>query len=496
MENDSIFVVYGKEKRSCKLKHVTKEFIKDAFSLDSEPKTFRIRTEHGPDEVVPIDKEELSPGTTYHLPYPIGQTPATVNQPPNVWNEEGLSYKLHNAITCSKASYEEDPDKCREYLEGNKENHGFSKMTKNVRGNIHFIMAEVENNKQLYIGIRGTESGEEWIDNWDESLTKSNDINPDIFPGKIHSGFLKMALDFPLTRILQDERFEDYEIILCGHSLGGAIATVVAMAIMVKDLLGKVMMVDENLRTDVVKSAERNISCITFGSPLVGDKNMRKFLDSKNISRKFFNLILELDPIPFLPTSSECVTIVEKFGNLIPLLNAFLESASVLLPGQASAIKLIKNALKWIADYAKEGKDNNIHEFVPIGNFSVIDPNGRELLLQHWNRNEINETFSRKSKELIKNLSNAREDNFHHLIHRYEELVKESPQRANVFFSQDKRVEMVPRYCPEIKMAELVIDGDILRLNITGKKLVKLCVERMSVQLGMLLWRELNQGKI
>ena len=49
--------------------------------------------------------------------------------------------------------------------------------------------------------------------------------------GKFHSGFLQRALKFPMETILSDDNFKNSKVVLCGHSLGGAIASIVAIRI-------------------------------------------------------------------------------------------------------------------------------------------------------------------------------------------------------------------------------------------------------------------------
>ena len=47
--------------------------------------------------------------------------------------------------------------------------------------------------------------------------------------GKFHSGFLQRALKFPMETILSNENFRNSSIVVCGHSLGGAIASIVGI---------------------------------------------------------------------------------------------------------------------------------------------------------------------------------------------------------------------------------------------------------------------------
>ena len=44
--------------------------------------------------------------------------------------------------------------------------------------------------------------------------------------GKFHSGFLDRAKGFPVDKIFNDENYKGKPLIICGHSMGGAVATI------------------------------------------------------------------------------------------------------------------------------------------------------------------------------------------------------------------------------------------------------------------------------
>ena len=67
---------------------------------------------------------------------------------------------------------------------------------------------------------------------------------------------------FPLNRILDENEFKGMDIVVCGHSLGGAIASVVAVKFI-------------GLKHFLQKGA---VKCITFGAPLIGDEDLQHFI--------------------------------------------------------------------------------------------------------------------------------------------------------------------------------------------------------------------------
>jgi hypothetical protein len=71
---------------------------------------------------------------------------------------------------------------------------------------------------------------------------------------------------------LSDPDYKNRDIIFCGHSLGGAVATIVTMfALAEEKRLQETFLEDEEF-----EKSERKIKCITFGAPAVGDEKLQK----------------------------------------------------------------------------------------------------------------------------------------------------------------------------------------------------------------------------
>ncbi len=60
---------------------------------------------------------------------------------------------------------------------------------------------------------------------------------------------------------MADPNYKEHDIVICGHSLGGAVATIVTIQALV---------------LEPFTESERKIKCITFGAPSVGDEKIRK----------------------------------------------------------------------------------------------------------------------------------------------------------------------------------------------------------------------------
>ena len=78
---------------------------------------------------------------------------------------------------------------------------------------------------RIYVAFRGTKD----LNDWKFNLQAFRERCGSNIRGKFHSGFLQRALKFPMETILSEENFKNSTVVLCGHSLGGAIASIVAI---------------------------------------------------------------------------------------------------------------------------------------------------------------------------------------------------------------------------------------------------------------------------
>lgn len=108
----------------------------------------------------------------------------------------------------------------------------------------------------LYIVFRGSSSLRDWISNlqfWHEDVKKSKpygNLNSDV---EVHTGFINQYKLVRCIIIKKIEEFKPKKIIVTGHSLGGALSTLCAVDIQ-------------------YNFSDIDISCVTFGSPRVGNK--------------------------------------------------------------------------------------------------------------------------------------------------------------------------------------------------------------------------------
>ncbi len=146
------------------------------------------------------------------------------------------------------------------------------------------------NQEMLILAFRGTEPNkmQDWVNNMDTQLTER-------FRGNVHRGFMR-SVDLVWQQIaaaIQDFHHPSQKIFFCGHSQGGALATLAAaQAIEVGISLQQVY---------------------TFGQPRVGDLLFASFFN-RNFKAQLFRIVNYGDIITRVPTRkseySHCGTFV------------------------------------------------------------------------------------------------------------------------------------------------------------------------------------------
>jgi len=112
--------------------------------------------------------------------------------------------------------------------------------------------------------------------------------------GKIHTGFKEAFEDVrkEIQKKLDEEKFKNKPLVITGHSLGGALATIAAKKLTHKGGLA---------------------ACYTFGSPRVGDEEW-----IANIKTPIYRLVNAADCVTMLPPSSETITFLGWISQFIP----------------------------------------------------------------------------------------------------------------------------------------------------------------------------------
>lgn len=146
-----------------------------------------------------------------------------------------------------------------------------------------------DNTQDIYVYFAGSESTENWLTN----INIAGDLVPEEWqcsstkPLRTHRGFTKAFASVADKMIvaLQNElnaaSTPATNIVFCGHSLGGALATMAALCTACR-----------------IPSLRPNISVVTFGSPQVGDANFVAYFNS--VVPRSVRVVNPMDPVPRL----------------------------------------------------------------------------------------------------------------------------------------------------------------------------------------------------
>ena len=204
---------------------------------------------------------------------------------------------------------------------------------------------------------------------------------------------------FPIDKILVQNEFKGMEIVVCGHSLGGAIASVVAIKLffLLKQLY-----------------QERSLKCITFGAPLIGDRDIQKYV-AEQMSTCIHNFVCINDPVPkllrctqsvscrlheiethlsvmshnmqrlqgissaastfnkLIAMKDSCTNLIRTIGKNMPVIQAAVNVESLVRLNFSSVIEF-QQVFNFIDDATTVSKDNR-HVYAPIGNFHFLSEN-------------------------------------------------------------------------------------------------------------------------
>jgi pimeloyl-ACP methyl ester carboxylesterase len=114
----------------------------------------------------------------------------------------------------------------------------------------------------------------------------------------VHGGFAHEAEEamLPLDSLLEDVRCGGYTLVLCGHSLGGAIAQYLSLELLHK---APALLVPSD------PQAEPKLTCVTFGAPLLGNYELADHVYNCGWSRLFHNFVYRSDVVPRLSCTDE-----------------------------------------------------------------------------------------------------------------------------------------------------------------------------------------------
>ena len=136
--------------------------------------------------------------------------------------------------------------------------------------------------KQLMIAVRGTEPTK-WKDWLQDAKTEQVDFSGNKSHGQVHKGFFQgfSFVKEKINEFLSDKNVNNKEIIITGHSLGGAIATLTAAWL-----------------SDDPQCKSSKIMLYTYGSPRVGNKTFYNYFSKRII---YFRCVNDKDLVTNVP---------------------------------------------------------------------------------------------------------------------------------------------------------------------------------------------------
>ncbi|XP_063711509.1 uncharacterized protein LOC134839816 [Symsagittifera roscoffensis] len=297
------------------------------------------------------------------------------------WQDKTL---VQNALFCSIAAYQINP---LDYLNDTRNYHGVKLL---IAANVKFgkqiaslFIASTdlpsENEKMLIVAFRGTSTKEDIKSDLQFGLETD-----ETFEGEVHGGFLERMKSVPVEEILSLAlRLQVKFVVTCGHSLGGAVSSLVNIKLK-KELEVR----------NWTRRFSNNLINITFGAPMIGNYAFAQYL-KKNYSKKMYNFVSDRDVVPaslFIGYGLQCMKEKSRGFSKYALKTAVNYSTScyqLLLKSLNFDVdpEKIKNAVKALKEVHHEPN------YVPIGNY----------LLFHETSGRI-EHLSNDQKTLVKQI--------------------------------------------------------------------------------------------
>lgn len=188
---------------------------------------------------------------------------------------------LWNAAVLCTAVYHDDPVA---FIGSNPQlgGHTLGPLARTVDGEVVFLLAR-DVTDQIYLSIRGTDPAllNDWLANL-SFMPESASAIPGC-SGCLHSGFLARAMLLPVEDLLS-ELAMGHQVVICGHSLGGATAAIATTRLLRRTKVGQ----------------ERNIKCITFGCPMYADVEFVQETERRREQQCFLHCVANKDIVPIV----------------------------------------------------------------------------------------------------------------------------------------------------------------------------------------------------
>ena len=275
------------------------------------------------------------------------------------------------------------------------------------------------------------------------------------------------------------------DVIFCGHSLGGAVASIASIRLEVEKARYKL---------------KGSVKCITFGAPLFGDEQLRKSTDCRNM----YHFVCNNDPVPNL------LSYTQSISSYAICLDAQIASLTHSLTGEGESYhqKNIETLRNKKVEYQEmfpqlEPIDSSIFEkdadlnlgatevhkkitnvFVPIGNFYFLDDETDSNKL--FQCNDFHDIHQHMENNFKAHSKVVKSDG--HALSNYTNLLRTSNQpkvpfdKYLTYVRNDSSVKFPQPFAPVIHSVGLVKvenrSTSILRMSFTGVHLFEIVLEQ------------------
>ena len=401
--------------------------------FDSDPKSFKnspnildeiacaFKVDRIPQVLYDVtdDEDNRVPITTENTPLVAGRSYLWVNGLEKWEDKKMVQTALFSAMSCYQ-------DKPLEYLQKTKQFHGITRL---IAANAYFenqaasiFVSDSENPTKrkgtLIIAFRGSETLEDIQTDFNFGFQSD-----DRFVGKIHGGFLDRMKKVTLESFFEIAIINEVDHILtCGHSLGGAVSTLVHFNIL-----------QTLSHTDELFVNSKNVVNMTFGAPMFGNYEFEKYLSDKNFIRNVFSFASVNDVVP----------IVLSVGHVFKTLQQKIQLPEIVVAQIQKTTFFFETCLKTVASISSENVVGDVQQALEVlklppsnlhGDFFKLAyvPIGKFLLIQMYERSVVIESLNNNPKIVERVLQSAIEytaDNSldiikNHSLEAYSELIK------------------------------------------------------------------------
>ena len=292
------------------------------------------------------------------------------------------------------------------------------------------------------------------------------------------------------------------DVIFCGHSLGGAVASIASIRLKVEKARYKL---------------KGSVKCITFGAPLFGDEEVMKSIDCRDMH----HFVCNNDPIPNILSYAQSISslvlgldtqiaslthhfstgewasydqqyteklrdrkleYLEIFSVLGPIVRSVLEVGALFYP-KVTWVNEIKKMISIVNDM-KSSTTRKQNVYLPIGNFYFLDDKSHSNKVFQCNDIDgIQQHMEKHFKSYLEGISSDV-----HALSNYTNLLRTSSQPKIPFGEYIDCVDSATHlgfpqpFAPVIHSVELVkVENrgtSILRLSFTGVHLLEIVLEQ------------------